>query len=261
MFIEEVIHDCDALYPNQYTKSEKYRWCDELGAMLKAEYNKEYETVTLSAENGELLLPPWLGFDMIDRIIVSGREIEKQDFRNYNIFYVPTYPEGRIVFKENMKNTRDVTIIYLAPYDKIRDITIKNINIKTGAGYFIIPDNSFIPNDILTISDGDSIYEDVCVFDKECIEDGVKYTVSIGALPEDEFIGSIERTVTERTPVQPPYDSMYIDYLNAKICYYQRDFDSYNQHIALFNARLNSYEKYLKQRSPLNKGAKLINWW
>lgn len=71
----------------------------------------------------------------------------------------------------------------------------------------------------------------------------------------------IMRHVLDKTVCDAPYDSMYIDYVNAKICFFQRDYESYNQHMTIFNGRLAAYQAWLKERSPMGDDGKMKNWW
>lgn len=73
----------------------------------------------------------------------------------------------------------------------------------------------------------------------------------------------ISDPITDETVVKPPYDAMYIDYLIAKCCYYQRDYDAYNQHILLFNNTLSDYAKWYIERNMPERDTKnrVNNWW
>ena len=65
---------------------------------------------------------------------------------------------------------------------------------------------------------------------------------------------------SDETLCGPPYDSMYIDYVLAKICLYQRDFDTYNQFMASFNSKLDAYKRWYMSGPP-RRADKLKNWW
>lgn len=67
-------------------------------------------------------------------------------------------------------------------------------------------------------------------------------------------------TVSDTTLCDTPYDIMYIDYVIAKICLYQHDFNTYNQFISLFNTRLDAYKRW-RMSSPLHQAQRLKNWW
>ena len=65
---------------------------------------------------------------------------------------------------------------------------------------------------------------------------------------------------SDETLCNTPYDVMYIDYVLAKIALYQRDFNAYNQHISLFNTRLDAYKRW-RMSNPPHKSEALKNWW
>jgi len=66
----------------------------------------------------------------------------------------------------------------------------------------------------------------------------------------------------EETLPPPPYDAMYIDFVMAKCCYYQRDFDAYNQHITAFNSKLSDFSNwYIRTHMPERETEnKIKNW-
>lgn len=59
--------------------------------------------------------------------------------------------------------------------------------------------------------------------------------------------------------VPPPYDSMYLRWLEAMIDYHNSDDDRYNNAIILFNNDYESYKKYYtRTHMPLSKGKRFI---
>jgi len=54
---------------------------------------------------------------------------------------------------------------------------------------------------------------------------------------------------------------MYYDFINAKICFNQRDFDTYNKHMAVFNSRLEDYDKFIIKHSNSLPDTRVCNWW
>lgn len=79
---------------------------------------------------------------------------------------------------------------------------------------------------------------------------------------EDEYI-PITNPNESDTLAPAPYDEMYIDFILAKCCYYQRDFDAYNQHITAFNSKLKDFASwYISHNMPKRDSEnKIINWW
>lgn len=79
---------------------------------------------------------------------------------------------------------------------------------------------------------------------------------------QKEYTG-IDDPMAEETIPPAPYDRMYLDFILAKICYYQRDYDAYNQHIISFNSKLEDYAKwYIERNMPVRETKNTVkNWW
>lgn len=79
---------------------------------------------------------------------------------------------------------------------------------------------------------------------------------------QDDYV-KISDPINDETVVPPPYDAMYIDYILAKCCYYQRDYETYNQHIMLFDTRLDDFAKwYIERNMPVRETEnKVKGWW
>lgn len=59
--------------------------------------------------------------------------------------------------------------------------------------------------------------------------------------------------------VPPPYDEMYLRWLEAMIDYHNSDDDRYNNAITLFNNAYEGYKKhYTRTHMPISKGSKFI---
>ncbi len=261
MHIKQVISACDTFYPNPYTTDEKYFWCDELSSLLKLKYNTEYVKSELKEADGKYLLPEGVFSSMLDKIICGDRVLKKQDFRKFGILCTDYSDGGEIILPQPASFKR-VYAIYLEPYEKIRNISFEG-NLVFGEDYFLTDKNLFRQGDILKITIGEDVFEDVFVLD--CLEeaDGRIAVIIKGAeFTEGDAECKIEREVMEETICPPPYDSMYIDYVLGKICYYQNDFASCNNHMSLFNSKLADYEKWLKSH-PITDytETKLRNWW
>lgn len=64
----------------------------------------------------------------------------------------------------------------------------------------------------------------------------------------------------DRTLCPAPYDSMYIDYVIAKINLYQHNDAGYSRHISAFNSKYSAYRKWIIGFLPPDPG-QFINWW
>lgn len=262
MYIEQVINACDTFYPNPYTISEKYFWCDELSKLLKIKYNTEYIKSELFEADGKYLLPEGISSSMLDKIICGDRVLKKQDFREFGILCSDKQGRGEIILPENQSYKR-VYAIYIEPYENIRNISFSGV-VTFGKDYFLIDENLFRPGDILKITIGEDVLEDVFVLDFLTDTDTAKIKVITGGkeFEEGDVNCTIERKVMEETVCPPPHDSMYIDYILGKICYYQNDFPACNNHMSLFNSKLADYEKWIKSHPIVDYSvSKIRNWW
>lgn len=79
---------------------------------------------------------------------------------------------------------------------------------------------------------------------------------------QDEYV-KISDPIEDETVTPSPYDAMYVDYLLAKCCYYQRDYEAYNQHTLLFDARLADFANwYIERNMPVRETDNSVKgWW
>lgn len=273
MYINEVIRRVDRLYPNEYTKEEKYDWCDELSAMLCQEYIRRYDKVTLKADlDGTYLLPEGVTFEMIDKVRAKGNVIQKLDFRSFGI--EPMYGRHRQFYIPSRCGGGDeIEVVYLRRHMPIRGEMKMEGYITFNDKGFYFGDEDIKAGDIVNIHVNDKDINYVLIVsvtktDEETEENG-KFYANVGdAFGSYHFIGDetvpgskIERVVMDQTVCDAPYDQMYVDYVLAQIFYYQRNYPSYNQHINLFNQRLEAYERWLQKRRVQEKDNKIYNWW
>lgn len=286
MYINEVIRECDILCPNEYSDEEKYMWCDELSATIEQEYLKKYDSVTLKPDtDGTYLLPEGVTFEAVDRIIAGKTEIDKLDFRSYGIKYLYGR-RGRFLLPARTRlGKRNIEVVYLKRHEPIRSGTIECKATFQSGGFFVryedidgirIGDTVNIELKADTLSDDEPFECDGDEFGAVPIMniEGMDESECFVTVPDNTFSGlfsgseyeetrtcHITRIVTDETVCDAPYDRMYVDYVNAQICYYQRDFDTYNQHMNLFNQRLAAYRSWLQERRTQDRDGRIINWW
>lgn len=286
MYINDVLRTCDVLCPNEYSDEEKYMWCDEISAMIMSEHLKTYDKVTLEAgEDGSYLLPEGITFEMVDRVIDGAREIDKRDFRSYGIEYY--YGKcGRFVFPTRNRVRGSIDVVYLKKHEPIRTTEIQSYNSEFKHNEFTFPKTmNLAAGDTVTIRAENKEFDEIPILEIHFVsipivdENGkiigwqeADYSAAVVAdetfkdLLGDKTIKRLDctiehkRIVTDETVCGAPYDRMYVDYVNAQICYYQRDFDTYNQHMNLFNQRLAAYQAWLQQRRTQDKDGKMVNW-
>ena len=59
--------------------------------------------------------------------------------------------------------------------------------------------------------------------------------------------------------VPPPYDEVYLRWLEAQIDYHNGEYDRYNAAIVMYNMAFETYEKYYKQNHrPIGKGKRFL---
>lgn len=262
MYIKDVIEKCDLLYPNSYTLEEKYFWCDELSEILTIKYNTRYVKSELSECGGSYILPENITSSMLCCLILQDEVIKKQDFARFGILCFDKDARAEIVLPASKVFSR-VYAVYIQGYEKIRNIN-EELTVTFEDGAFICDKELFKEGDILDITIGEESFSDIYVLGVNHDEDTGKTRVLIssGDIPRGEKKAKIFRRVTEQTVCPPPFDSMYIDYVLGKICYYQNDFSACNNHMTLYNLKLLEYEKWLKSHPVIGyKKKKLKNWW
>jgi len=299
MFITEAIARSDALLNNEYSLDEKLHWCDVVNAELCAVPAKEYKRETLvKCADDTFLLPEDCEFIRIEKLLTGGREIEKQDFRTYGIRKVPermifipknwtpldsggleltaSYPLSQRQAAASSPGGGAVTVIYLPILRPIRHIERKNeyITVNHSKNTITMDYNCpFLPGDVVEITNGSNTYtvniltrtadEDLIV-DESIVVSDWNYILETAA-GELNGISSgsydMSRVITDRTMCSAPYDEMYIDYICAQICFYQRKHDVYQQHIARYNARMDEYMRFVRERAPMEDHTVFRNWW
>lgn len=67
-----------------------------------------------------------------------------------------------------------------------------------------------------------------------------------------------EKDAEAVTLCEAPYDRMYIDFILAKMAYYNKNFESYAQHISLFNSLFAEYMAWCRRNT---KNKRVIEGW
>lgn len=269
MYVTEAIEAADRLYPNEYGVFEKIKWVDELNAKIALEYRKRYKAADLFPDtDGEYLAPENVSWENIHSIRVGAKEIKKEDFSTYGIRFIYGI-RNRLCVPVNIRRAKDVVrIIYLEAAEKIRVINIKDEDITFDANGFYIDKEVFLFGDIVNVKteiNGREIDKNVNVFKSylpevgstvfyvECDEGAFDFLGLGSEGNEGEKVtanASLRRIITEKTLCPIPYDDMYIQWICAKICFWQKAYDTYNQHMTVFNQLLSDYWHYVIVHSP-----------
>ena len=254
---------CDTLFPNEFTFEEKLVWYNELGGMLCRDHLVSFEEATINPnKDGTYTLPEGITLLDVDRIIADGRVLRKKDARWCGITYIsaPKGTEGTpISFKK--KPNGAIKVIYQKKYEPVRKVeaefdatisgntfTVKNCNLKEGDKIDAITENK---DYIGTVKSVEIIDDETAVFT-------VDFTFD--ERDEEEDYLYIYRHLTDTTLLDEPFDTLYIDFINAKICFYQRDYENYNAHMTVFNSRLADLDLYLAKALPSSPDTVLKNW-
>lgn len=294
MLINDVLRLVVNYYPSEYDLYEMYIWCNEVSSMLLIEDRHIFKSVVLyKSSDGSYLLPENVDVENIEYITLNNRVLNKQDFRSFGCF--KTYYKGLngIVIYNSQSASDSIKVDYLVPYQPIRlpkysgSVTIDKHNDS-----FSLPKCEFVQGDILVfrfdfpdsvaVSDSGETSDSVAAPDSDtndelvlsdvpllniCYDsDSKQYVcdVALGTFSDSELefpdSALITRVVTDKTVCDAPFDSMYVDYLLAKICFFQRDINAYNQHMTSFNSRLAAYRNWLVRRMP-NDDCVIKNWW
>lgn len=275
MYINDVIRLVDQYCPSEYDLREKYTWCDEVSSMLIMEDNNIYKKVVLPiAQDGTILLPDGVNIEYVDNITIGNTALNKTDFRTYGRRTISIKGRNQHIDQRQAAiYDNKATVTYITPFEPLRltkyrgSIALDKLN-----NTFTIHNCEFIPGDILIIQIDSSgsdpqilqnipllsvSYDQHSYNDYICIvPDGSLNDITVDT--DDDTI--ITRVVTEKTACEAPFDTMYIDYLLAKINWYQRDIEAYNQYMTAFNSRLSAYKNWINGKKTDGE-AKLINWW
>lgn len=266
MYINDVIDRVEQLKPSEYNVSEMYMWCDEVSSMLTVEDRRCYKSIRLrTAPDGSLLLPENVNIEHVVFIKYGKEIIHKCDLRScgYGRIFRPETP-----FK-SLPNTL-TEVCYLAPYEPIRLVKYKGeITIDADNDTIVMSDCEFVPGDTLIIEingvvSGSVPLLDVDFADNDDTRRSFVLTVGEGSLDglseNHSDTAVVRRIITETTVCDAPYDSMYVDYIHAKIALYQGDTSDYNQFMASFNSKLSSYKSWLSELMPKVK-REFHGWW
>ncbi len=248
MYITDVIKQAKALHPSEYTDLEYIRWCDELSADIRRNYDIEYGSI--SSSGAKIMLPEGITINDVSKVVADGRELKKTDLREYGFTY--DYSEKGSVIKRSSLAPQSFTVIYSCPHKPLRYIDEK-INALFEEGIFKAEIDLCI-GDTIKITEGEAVYT---VHITNFAEEGFVYEGD--SVPAGEREVHFYREITDSTLIPAPYDSAYIDFVNAKVSLYQGDESAYRTFMGQFNRKMNDYRCYLTRNMPRTE-AKTKNW-
>lgn len=270
MYINDVIRQVRNFYPSEYDLMEMYLWCNEVNAMLTvSERVSVQEAVLPVMDDGSVLLPEGVDMEHVTAVFCGGVQLERNVLAEFArpVMHV----KGRcgfIINRDNRIRDSSVTVVYEEPYKPIRLIKYKGeVTLYPTQNKLKMYRCEFIPGDTVIISIGDADINNVQIMHAEADpDDAAAYILHTndGALDDAAVTHSekavIRRYVTDKTICGAPFDTMYVDYILSKICYYQHDSNGYNQHLSSFNDKLDQYRRWLCPRLPKPDG-RFRKWW
>ncbi len=262
MIAQWVIDKVDRLKPNAYSAEDKLDWISDVDTYIRSEIVKYYNYVTIETSAGEVTydLPEGVVFENIEYILYNNKRVNKVDFRSYGI----NGCQSNITINSTTPGT--IILVYLIPLPRYRYIEYVS---KEG-------DITFGTNYIQTLSDDftfeivDTVEITGCVTNAENNKSAeiIGGTSAMLVFADDTFVAGNEPGVVTITRVlndvliaQPPYDKMYQEYLCAMIDFNNREYESYNNNMIMYNSTLKSFAQWYKQRNPIDLSSKIINIW
>lgn len=246
MKISDVIKNADALYPNEYTEDEKLYWAYEVSAMIAGSVKERYGKIKAEKEeNGIFLIPPYISFDDIEKVIADGCEIAKTD------------EMGENEFLENTFGANEVYIVYKKHIDEYKRKLVSGENVT----FVKADDGNFYFEFLGDVQKGDTLV--ICTDGEEAryevtkTEDNRIYAK--GDL-NGEKICDIWVIKDADTLADAPYVGMYTHYILAKILFNQGDVEGYNRNMEMFQYIFGNFSSEYKKNAP-QRNLKYTNWW
>ena len=249
MYISDVIERAKALHPTEYTVEEYIRWCDEVSADIRKNYDVIYDKFKVNS--AQVLLPEDVSINEVAKVIVDGKELKKTDLRDFGFIY--EYGERGRVLKKADGIPSELEVIYAVPHVPIRYIDEDGAAVFSEGSFVCgIP---FVAGDTVRITDGDTDYT---VHITNSDENTFFYRGE--EIPEGERTVRFYREITEKTLLPAPYDTAYMDYVNAKASLYQGDQEAYRSFMEQYNEKMKDWRMYLTRNMPRIK-SRLKNWY
>ncbi len=257
MEILRAIERADALCPNSYTLEEKLCWCDEVTAELRRNIIKVYDMIeTRIGGFGEVQLPDEIPFERVEVAFVDGKRLDKQDFRSF----VAGAP-----MPADIMSGRSLRVVYLTLPEAIRRPDIRG-EFNTGENYIEIEASPFAEGDKIELVHLEELSDKVdyakaeAAFVMEVQPDKIILDRDV-LIPQTAACLAIRRVIDDITAIdEAPYDGMYIEYILAKMAYYQHDYVGYNAHMAQYSTLFEQMRREYKTRNPLTSQSKFKNY-
>lgn len=250
MKITDAIAQADAFYPNSYTRDEKLNWCYEVTSAVQEKIRRLYNTMEYAdgttrmpdgtVAQGIVPLPPSVTVEDVEAVYVDGKLQKKVDDRSFREICAGP---GRVKVMYKMRPEPYHENVFEGTY------TVSGNRITARDAWFDVAD-------LVRITHAGDVQE------RYVMEvDGDDYVFGDPFEYQGNVVLKLEEVLTAQTPMLPPWDAMYVDYILGKVAYYQNDLDAYNKHMGEYNVRLGDYEKHYKQTSPIKAGLRFRGLW
>ena len=241
MKIAEVLNQVKKLYPNTFTDNEILNWCYAVTCTIRERYKGIYERATFKG-GGDIALSPLVLFEDIERVLVNGTELQKTDETSF------------IYTIEELTDKDTIEVIYRVRPEPYGETELEGFTISGNTLLFEGEAPIYIyPSDNLRFTYTDGTEKTFYVLDKT---DSV---ITLNSSPGVN-VSKITTVMEDETEVPPPFDDMYIQFVLAKIGFYQNDLDMYNKHITIYNSLINDYAVWYKRTNPI-KSTRFKNMW
>ncbi len=241
MKIAEVLNQVKKLYPNTFTDEELLNWCYSVTCTIRERYKDIYERATFKG-GGDIALSPLVLFEDIVKVYINGVEIEKSD-------------ETAFLYSlEELTDKDTVEIVHRVRAEPYGETELEGYTIKNSALVFEEEAPIYVyPSDKLRFiyTDGTEAFFYVL--------DITGNVITLNDSPGNN-VSKISTVMEDETEVPPPFDDMYIQFVLAKIGFYQNDVDMYNKHISIYNSLMNDYGAWYKRSAPI-KSTQFKNMW
>jgi hypothetical protein len=263
MTSQEVIDVVKRLKPNAYSDEDLLSWISDVDCYIRSNIVKYYGTDVITTEPGitTYSLPPGVRFEDIEYVFFNGRRVDK-----YNFPLVGINGNGNFInINPNQKIT--VTIHYLIRLPRYRyveyiskpgEITFGINYIQTSGAEF----KNLLTEDLIEIS-GCTVNTSN---NKQAVIKGgtttqIEFDDNTFTAGVEPGVITIKRILNDNLIVPEPYDKMYKEYLFAMIDFHNREYESYNNNVIMYNNTLEEFAKWYKQRSPIDRYSKIYNIW
>ena len=262
MIAQDVINVVDRLKPNAYSVEDKLDWISDVDTYIRSEIIKHYSNYMIEDPKVDEVytLPDYITFENIEHVLFGSEKINKIDFKSYGI---NGYRNKITIYRQLPKK---IVFVYLVKFPRYRhvtyvsepgEITFWSNAIETDGEPFDIQINDTINISGCIANEGNN--KDVLIIGgttkKLVVEDD-----SLTEWTESTPI-TFERILNDILIASEPYDKMYKEYLFAMIDFNNREYESYNNNMIMYNTTLEAFANWYKQRSPVNLDSKIYNIW